>query len=118
VSKPPPVPKGKEPTGGKSRPQARRQGAAETAHRQGKARPAATAAEGEVSMKRIVQPPPFEPERLYTRGEIAALFGVTRITVSRWHARGYMDPAIIRTPGGGFRYRAAWIDAWREGRIP
>jgi hypothetical protein len=71
-----------------------------------------------IAQRRAALAPTLAIEPLYTREDIAGLFRVTTKTVGRWHARGYMDPAAVRTPGGHWRYRAAWIDAWREGRIP
>ena len=60
--------------------------------------------------------PPFEAERLYTPAEVADIFRVHTRTVDRWVATGRIDPAaIVRTPGGTRRYRAAAIDRLANG---
>jgi excisionase family DNA binding protein len=47
-------------------------------------------------------------EELLTRREVAAVFGVTAKTVTRWAAQGRVP--TIRTLGGHRRYRAADIE--------
>ena len=46
-------------------------------------------------------------EKLLTSGEVAALFGVDPKTVARWVLAGNLD--AIRTPGGQYRFREAYI---------
>lgn len=52
-----------------------------------------------------VPAPPSSPsdEKLYTPGEVAALFRVDPKTVTRWAASGRLTS--IRTPGGHRRFR-------------
>jgi hypothetical protein len=55
--------------------------------------------------------PTLKAEPLYTRRQVADLFGVTIVTVGRWHEKGQIpQSAIIRTIGGHYRYRAAYVD--------
>jgi excisionase family DNA binding protein len=49
------------------------------------------------------KPPLDEEDRLLTPGELAALFRVSRTTVTRWAAKGRIT--AVRTPGGHRRYR-------------
>lgn len=52
-------------------------------------------------------------ERLLTSGEVAELFRVNRITVTRWAAAGRLTS--IRTPGGHRRFRESEVRALLEG---
>jgi len=42
------------------------------------------------------------PEKLYTTGEVAKIFGVSYVTVKKWAYSGKIK--YIRTPGGKYRY--------------
>jgi excisionase family DNA binding protein len=56
-----------------------------------------------------------KPEKLYTPGEVAAMFRVDPKTVTRWAKAGLL--ASIRTPGGHRRYRASVVDAMAQERM-
>lgn len=47
--------------------------------------------------------------RLLTPGEVAALFGVTRKTVTRWANDGLLSS--VRTPGGHHRFDESQVRA-------
>lgn len=51
--------------------------------------------------------PRNDGERLFTPGEVAALFRVDPKTVTRWAAAGRI--ASIRTPGGHRRFRESEV---------
>jgi excisionase family DNA binding protein len=53
-----------------------------------------------------------EPYDLLKPGEVARLFQVSTDTVKRWARTGMLG--AIRTPGGGYRYRASEIYAAYE----
>jgi excisionase family DNA binding protein len=53
------------------------------------------------------------PIRLLTPAEVAAEFGVTRPTITRWAATGRINS--IRTPGGHNRYREDEVRALLAG---
>ena len=42
------------------------------------------------------------PEKLYTTGEVAKIFGVSYVAVKKWAYSGKIK--YIRTPGGKYRY--------------
>ncbi|TDA28618.1 MAG: hypothetical protein DSO01_00080 [Archaeoglobi archaeon] len=42
------------------------------------------------------------PEKLYTTGEVAKIFGVSYVTVKKWAYSGKIK--YIKTPGGKYRY--------------
>ncbi|NHW89217.1 MAG: helix-turn-helix domain-containing protein [Archaeoglobales archaeon] len=42
------------------------------------------------------------PEKLYTTGEVAKIFGVSYATVKKWAYSGKIK--YIKTPGGKYRY--------------
>ncbi|MGC8936300.1 MAG: helix-turn-helix domain-containing protein, partial [Candidatus Methanomethylicaceae archaeon] len=42
------------------------------------------------------------PERLYTTGEVARIFGVSYVAVKKWAYSGKIK--YIKTPGGKYRY--------------
>jgi excisionase family DNA binding protein len=42
------------------------------------------------------------PERLYTTGEVAKIFGVSYVAVKKWAYSGRIK--YIKTPGGKYRY--------------
>jgi len=52
-------------------------------------------------------------EKLLTSGEVAALFGVDPKTVARWVLAGNLN--AIRTPGGQYRFREAYIGSLLNG---
>jgi excisionase family DNA binding protein len=53
-------------------------------------------------------------ERLWTKAEIAAHFGVSTRTVERWmRDRGF--PCLRRFEGGSVRFRLADCEAWLRG---
>ena len=54
-----------------------------------------------------------EPERLLTRAEVAALFGVDAETVTRWANAGKIRCG--RTPGGQRRYPESAVRALLSG---
>jgi excisionase family DNA binding protein len=60
--------------------------------------------------------PEIAPEdRLLLPGEVAALFGVDRDTVTRWAQRGWLPS--VRTPGGQhLRYWASTVRALLDAR--
>ena len=65
----------------------------------------------------MTAPPAPDPDRFYTPPEIARLFGVHGDTPSRWARNGKLPAhAIVRTPGNHIRFRAAIIDALRDGQ--
>ena len=45
-----------------------------------------------------------EPTRFLTRRHVAALFGVSASTVTRWAQKGLLK--TVRTPGGHYRFPA------------
>jgi len=53
------------------------------------------------------------PENLLTTGEVSALFRVDPKTVVRWVLTGNLD--AIRTPGGQYRFREAYIGSLLNG---
>lgn len=60
--------------------------------------------------------PRTDDERLFTPGEVAALFRVDPKTVTRWAAAGRI--ASIRTPGGHRRFRESEVKRLLEGLPP
>ena len=42
------------------------------------------------------------PEKLYTTGEVAKIFGVSYVAVKKWAYSGKIR--FIKTPGGKYRY--------------
>ena len=54
-----------------------------------------------------------EPNRLLTRRQVAALFGVSASTVTRWAQRGLLK--TVRTPGGHYRFPAREARQLAEG---
>jgi excisionase family DNA binding protein len=42
------------------------------------------------------------PEKLYTTGEVAKIFGVSYVAVKKWAYAGKIK--YIKTPGGKYRY--------------
>lgn len=56
-----------------------------------------------------------DDDRLLTRDEVAALFGVEPVTVTRWATSGRIGS--IRTPGWHRRYRESEVQAILEASI-
>ena len=56
------------------------------------------------------------PETLLTTSEVSALFRVDSKTVVRWVLTGNLD--AIRTPGGQYRFREAYIGSLLNGTRP
>lgn len=54
-----------------------------------------------------------KPQPKLTTGEVAALFGVQPHTVRRWVEAERIE--VIRTPGGSYRFDAAYIHAMLDG---
>ena len=55
---------------------------------------------------------PAEDDRIYTSGEVAALYGVDLKTIRRWEDAGLLKG--FRTLGGHRRYRAADVRGAHE----
>ena len=55
---------------------------------------------------------PLIPEKLYTTGEVAKLFGVDPHTVRRWEKEGKIKS--FRTPSGQRRYKKIDVDKLRN----
>jgi len=53
------------------------------------------------------------PEKLYTTGEVAKIFGVSYVAVKKWAYSGKIK--YIKTPGGKYRYPESEIQKtpWR-----
>ena len=56
------------------------------------------------------------PEKLYTTGEVAKIFGVSYVTVKNWAYSGKIK--YIKTPGGKYRYPESEIKRLLDEEAP
>jgi excisionase family DNA binding protein len=63
-----------------------------------------------------LNPDASESEALLTPREVAAMFGVTPTTVTRWARTGKLK--AVRTPGGHRRYREPEVRALLSDSVP
>ena len=56
------------------------------------------------------------PEKLYTTGEVAEIFGVSYVAVKKWAYSGKIK--YIRTPGGKYRYPESEVKRLLDEQMP
>jgi excisionase family DNA binding protein len=56
------------------------------------------------------------PEKLYTTGEVAKIFGVSYAAVKKWAYAGKIK--YIKTPGGKYRYPESEVRRLLGGQMP